>query len=39
MLNNLDLIKSIRGIGDHKFDLSKLTNSTSVENFSISQLF
>jgi len=40
MLNNLDIIKSLKGTGQYKFNLSSLVNVTSsVVNFDISKLF
>ena len=40
MLNNLDIIKSLKGIGQHKYDISEIINMTSsVIDFNISLLF
>ena len=39
MLNNLDIIKSLKGDGQHKFDFTEIVNLTSsVIDFDISQL-
>ena len=40
MLNNLDIIKSLKGTGQFKFDLASIVNMTSsVIDFDISKLF
>ena len=39
MLNNLDIIKSLKGNGQHKFDFTDIVNLTnSVVDFDLSQL-
>lgn len=40
MLNNLDIIKSLKGLGQHEFDLDWIVNNTdSITDFDISKVY